>query len=61
MQRKHFDFGILTCRKAKWEDIQKHQLYVGTADGCMAVIYVLNQECDEEYETGRFYLMEKHI
>lgn len=34
------------------EDIEKGQLYMGLMNGRLAVIYVLNQECDEEYETG---------
>lgn len=34
------------------EDIAKRQLTVGVADGRIAVIYVLNQECDAEYADG---------
>lgn len=33
-------------------DIEKMQLYVGEADHHIAVIYVLNQECDAEYANG---------
>lgn len=34
------------------EDILKKQLYVGIVDKQIAVIYVLNQECDEAYQNG---------
>lgn len=34
------------------EDIAKQQLTVGVADGRIAVVYVLNQECDAEYADG---------
>lgn len=34
------------------KDIEQGQLYVGTADGRIAVVYALNQECAEEYENG---------
>lgn len=33
-------------------DIARQQLTVGVADGRIAVIYVLNQECDAEYADG---------
>lgn len=33
-------------------DIHKRQLYIGLAEETIAVIYVLNQECDEEYRNG---------
>ncbi len=36
------------------EDICKKQLYVGVIDGQIAVIYVLNRECDEEYQNGKW-------
>ena len=36
------------------EDIAKEQLRVGAVEGQIAVIYVLNQECDEAYQTGRW-------
>lgn len=36
------------------EDIAQKQLHVGMLDGQIAVIYVLNQECDEEYSTGQW-------
>lgn len=34
------------------EDIAKRQLMVGLVQGRIAVIYVLNQECDAEYDDG---------
>ena len=34
------------------EDIEKKQLYVGMVNNHIAVIYVLNQEYDDEYENG---------
>lgn len=33
-------------------DIVHNHLYVGLADGKIAVVYALNQECDKEYENG---------
>lgn len=33
-------------------DISKKQLYIGIVDGVIAVIYVVNRDCDEEYENG---------
>ena len=34
------------------EDINKSQLYVGMIDGRIAVVYALNQECEEDYKNG---------
>ena len=34
------------------EDINKNQLYVGRIDGRIAVVYALNQECEEDYKNG---------
>lgn len=36
------------------EDIIKQQLYVGIVDNHIAVIYVLNQDCDEAYKNGKW-------
>lgn len=36
------------------EDISKGELYVGTVSGKPAVIYTLNQSCDEEYQNGNW-------
>ncbi len=41
------------------EDIEKQQLYVGLVEETIAVIYVLNQECDEEYQTGKWKYAQK--
>ena len=41
------------------EDIDKGQLYVGLADGQIAVVYTLNQECDKEYENGKWKYKEE--
>lgn len=35
-------------------DINKHQLYVGLIGGQIAVVFALNQECEEEYKNGRW-------
>lgn len=35
-------------------DIDKKQLFVGTVKKKIAVIYVLNQECDDEYKNGKW-------
>ena len=36
------------------EDINESQLYVGTVDGQIAIVYALNQKCDKEYENGKW-------
>lgn len=36
------------------QDIERQQLFVGIADDQIAVFYVLNQECDEEYQNGKW-------
>lgn len=41
------------------QDIEKKQLYVGLIDGQIAVIYVLNQESDKEYENGNWKHMDR--
>lgn len=41
------------------QDIEKKQLYVGTYDGQIAVIYVLNQECEAEYKNGKWKYEDK--
>ena len=35
-------------------DLEKKQLYVGIYDGKIVSIYVLNQECDEQYKNGHW-------
>lgn len=34
------------------EDIDRSQLYIGSADGIIVSAYVLNQECDDQYVNG---------
>ena len=34
------------------EDITKNQMYIGKTDNKIAVCFVLNEECDEEYKNG---------
>lgn len=36
------------------EDIEKNQLFLGMADEDIASVYVLNSECDKEYENGEW-------
>ena len=36
------------------EDVDKGQLYVGLMNGQIAVVYTLNQECEKEYENGKW-------
>ena len=35
-------------------DIKKKELYVGTVNDEIAVIYALNKECDEQYRSGKW-------
>ena len=34
------------------DDISKNQMYLGITDGGIACAYVVNSECDEEYDNG---------
>ncbi|MDD5928982.1 MAG: GNAT family N-acetyltransferase [Spirochaetales bacterium] len=36
------------------EDIEKAQMYIGTENEKIAVCFVLNTECDEEYKNGKW-------
>ena len=36
------------------EDVDENQLYVGLVNDQIAVVYALNQKCDEEYENGKW-------
>lgn len=36
------------------EDILKKELYIGILDGEIASVYVLNDECDEQYKNGNW-------
>ena len=38
------------------EDIEKSQMFLGEIDGKIASVFVLNQECDEEYKYGNWNL-----
>ena len=38
------------------EDIRTNQMYLGEVDGKIASVFVLNQECDEEYKNGNWNL-----
>ena len=41
------------------EDVDKSQLYVGSVNGQIAVVYTLNQKCDKEYENGKWKYKDK--
>ncbi|PKM73323.1 MAG: GNAT family N-acetyltransferase [Firmicutes bacterium HGW-Firmicutes-16] len=41
-------------REILTEDISKNELFVGTIGGEIASVFVLNSECDEEYENGEW-------
>lgn len=41
------------------QDIEKKELYVGIYDKQIAVLYVINQECEEEYKNGNWKHDEK--
>ena len=43
------------------KDIVKNQLYLGLANDQIAVLYVLNQECDKEYENGDWKFKEEAL
>ncbi len=36
------------------QDILKEQMYIGKIDNNIAVCFVLNEECDEEYKNGKW-------
>lgn len=56
MERDHiFQWDDLYPAKGDFqEDIQKGHLFVGLVKDQIAVIYTLNQECDKEYENGKW-------
>ena len=43
---------IYPCRDDLLHDMEQQELYVGKIEGKAAVAYVLNQECDDEYQNG---------
>ena len=44
--------AVYPARDVIAEDIRRQTMQVGIADGRIAVIYVLNQDCDEQYAKG---------
>ncbi len=38
------------------QDIEKDELYVGLSDGDIAVTFVINKDCDEQYDGGKWEL-----
>ena len=56
MERSHiFQWDHLyPAREDFQEDIDEGQLYVGSVDERIAVVYTLNQQCDPEYENGKW-------
>ena len=56
MEQEHiFQWDDLYPAKEDFqEDIRRSQLFVGSVNGQIAVIYALNQECDEAYENGKW-------
>ncbi len=45
---------IYPDRKTLYDDILKQQLYIGTTENKTAVAFVLNCDCDTEYENGKW-------
>ena len=43
---------IYPCRDDLLHDMEQQELYVGKIEGKAAGAYVLNQECDDEYQNG---------
>lgn len=39
------------------DDLEKEELFVGTSGNEIAVVYVLNKECDEQYGNGKWSLL----
>ncbi len=56
MERDHiFQWDDVYPAKGDFlEDIKKRQLYVGLVNGQIAVMYTLNQECDEAYKNSEW-------
>jgi len=50
---------IYPCKEILRDDIEKGQLYIGTTEGRIVVIFVLNKECEEEYRNGRWKYEDK--
>ena len=43
------------------DDIKKNQMYIGKKNGKIAVCFVLNEECDEEYKNGKWICPDSHF
>ena len=41
------------------KDVDKNQLYIGLVNDKIAVVYALNQECEKEYENGKWKYKEE--
>lgn len=52
---------IYPDRAVLCDDIDRGQLYIGTMNDRIAVIYVLNQDCDEQYQNGQWLLPDKEF
>ncbi|MDE6762727.1 MAG: GNAT family N-acetyltransferase [Oscillospiraceae bacterium] len=46
--------NVYPSREVFAEDISNGELFVGTLDGGIAVLYVINRECDDEYGKCRW-------
>ena len=43
------------------DDINKNQMFVGKKNDKIAVCFVLNEECDEEYKNGKWICPDSHF
>ena len=48
-------------RQILQEDLQKNQMFIGKKNGSIAVCFVLNEECDEEYKNGKWICPQSHF
>ena len=46
--------NIYPDRKILYQDIENDQMFLGEINGEIVSIFVLNQECDEEYKNGKW-------
>lgn len=56
MQRHHIDQwdSLYPVKEDFEEDIINRQLYIGKTEGRPAVIFTVNQDCDEQYRNGKW-------
>lgn len=55
IQNKIFQWDkVYPTKKDFRKDIGRRQLYVGVTEEKIAVVYVINQECDEQYKKGNW-------